>query len=114
MRWQTKNEEKKEFKASFGSTDYNIPTITYKGAFIIAIGSFLVMLVVMPILDALFKVKYPGIIVSSMMIAWIISYVQHFISSKKGFGKSFWTVFTIFTLVVGVILFLTIYGNFIP
>lgn len=112
--WKTKNEEQKEYKTSFGSTDYNIPTIGYKSAFFICGLSILVVVFVPSMFAQIFNgVQWPGILVSSLLIGFIISYAQHFMQSKKGLCKSFWIVTGLFSLFAFAVLFIAFYGNIV-
>lgn len=88
--WKTKNEEQKEYKTSFGSTDYNIPTIGYKSAFFICGLSILVVVFVPSMFAQIFNgVQWPGILVSSLLIGFIISYAQHLCNLKRDYVSHF-------------------------
>lgn len=111
-RWKTKNEEEKEYKASFGSTDYNIPTIGYKGAFFITGLTILILIFVPAGFEMIFKgIQWPGLLVSSVLIGFVISYAQHFIQSNKGICRSFWIVFGLFSLFAMFVLFIAFYAK---
>lgn len=113
-KWKVKNDEKKEYKVTFGETDYNIPTFGYKSSLFIVFVSTLIVIFVPLMFEIIFNgVKWPGLIVSSIMIGFVFSYAQFFIQSKKGFSKSFWIVGFVLSILVFIILFIAFYGNII-
>lgn len=111
-KWQVKNDEKKEYKVTFGETDYNIPTFGYKSSFFIILVSTLIVIFVPSMAEVIFKgIKWPGLILSSLMIGFVFSYAQFFIQSKKGFSRGFWIVGFTLSALIFIIMFIAFYGN---
>ncbi|WP_068268523.1 hypothetical protein [Caviibacter abscessus] len=96
-KWKTKNEEKKEYKVTFGETDYNIPTFGYKSFIFIIIVLTLVVFIVQPYLEYLFGgIKWKALIISSILSSFAFTYSQFFIQSKKDLQN----LFSLFLLVL--------------
>lgn len=111
-KWKNKNVEEKEYKTSFGSTDYNIPTIGYKSAFFISGLTILILIFVPMSFEIIFNgIQWPGLLVSGLLIGFVISYAQHFIQSNKGVCPSFWAVGGLFSVFAIFVLFITFYAK---
>lgn len=102
--------KKKEYKITFGDTDYNIPSFGYRSSAFIILTSTLIIFLIPSWFEILFKgIKWPGLIVSSLMIGFVFGYGQFFLQSKKGFCRPFWIVSIILSIFVFVILFIASY-----
>lgn len=105
-------EQREEGNRAFGNTRtlYNIPTFTYKSAFMLiasaTVGCFLLPLLLSKIgLD----MKLAGVLGGTFIAPLGIAFSRCFIESKEGFGKTFAKIYVGFGLALGFISIFWIY-----
>lgn len=85
-------------------TDYNIPTISFKSAFVIMLSAVIATLVA-PYILSLIGVSFKlGIIIgNAVLTAFAVSYCRYFIETKRGYCKSFYKTYIIFAISFAII-----------
>lgn len=104
-KWDVKNmDQKKQYRTSMGTTDYDIPMFGYKSVAFIIVTMVLSMFVIPTVCDLLrIDFKWPFVIVGGIIAGFSVSFSQFFINSKKGITKAFWWVGGIWSFVIGII-----------
>ncbi len=112
-KWTSKDTEKKEYKSSqFSTTDYNIPRITYKAAFVMSFATIGIYLFISPLMLFISGgYEWPGVIVCGCLVGFTIAYCQFFISSEKKATKSFYGVWIAFAILAMLVNFISAYTN---
>lgn len=100
--WKSKQGEKKEYRVTFGDTDFSIPTFGYKSSFFIIISLTLIVFLV----PMIFENHLLSLIVGAMLSSLTFVYSQFFIQSKKGLTKGFWITFVALFLLIFMLLLL--------
>lgn len=108
---ESKRGRKKEYKTAMGKTDYNIPMFGYRSSLIICLVSVLVILFVPEASRMIFKVQWPGCLISGVMIGYTIAFTQYFVERKLGFCKGFALIGAALSLFISLLLILVYYAG---
>lgn len=86
------------------STDYNIPTISFKSGLILMISAAIATIVV-PYLLNMIGVDYRiAVILGNVIItAFAVSYTRYFVETKRGFCRGFWRLYGLFAIAFAII-----------
>lgn len=107
LKWETKNENQpKKYGTRFTKTDYDIPSFSYKSAFLM-VGIFIIVLMIIPAAIASMGVayKWPLVIVGGIVCGYSVAYLQ-FIREKKGtIDKNFWIIGALLSLFIGILIY---------
>lgn len=80
-------------------TDYDIPTFGFKSALLIIVAAIFSTVILPLILGGIgLPFNLVAIITNTFITSYAVAYSRHFIETKKGYGKSFWTTYVIFAL----------------
>lgn len=106
------NMKKKEIKyKNLTQTSCKIPMFGYKSSFFIVSGFMVVLFLVPPVFRLIGSVgNILGLIVSSILLAWIVCYAHFYIQTKQKMVRNFWLLFIFLTIVFLVILLIA-YNN---
>ena len=112
VKWKVKNEEKKESHPAQGVTDYDIPMIGYRSAFFILMTAFTSIFLVPELMKLFFNdFRWGTVLVSSLIIGFSISFSNYYIERKKKADRWFYVLGGLWSLAVGVVLFLFYYAK---
>lgn len=114
-KWEVKNaEQKKEYRTSLGTTDYDIPMFGYKSAFLIFFATFGSILMIPWICYGLGVDARPfTVLFGGLASGFSVSYSQFFIERDKGFCKTFWLIGSLLSVCAGVIIMVVVYTGWL-
>ncbi len=114
-KWEVKNaDQKKEYRTSLGTTDYDIPMFGYRSALLIFLATFGSILVIPWICFGLGVDYRPfTVLFGGLASGFSVSYSQFFIERDKGLCKTFWLVGSLLSLCAGVIIMIVVYTGWL-
>lgn len=108
LRWEPKNSDQpKRYGTRLTKTDYDIPSFSYKSAFIM-IGVFVLVLTILPMAFIKFGISpaWPSVILGGVLCGFTVAYLQFVREKKEGISHRFWMIGSLLSVVSGVIIYL--------
>ena len=109
--WEYKNKKRpRKYHTSMGITDYDIPMFGYRSALVILFSTFLPLLVVPTLCDAIgIDYRMLTVIITGLCSGFSVAYSQFFIERKEGVCRSFWIVGGLLSVFIALLIFLLVY-----
>lgn len=108
LKWETKNEQQpKKYGTRLTKTDYDIPSFSYKSAFLM-VGIFIVVLMIIPALISGMgaALRWPVVIFGGLICGFSVAYLQFVREKKAQIDKNFWIVGFLLSLFIGLLIYL--------
>lgn len=107
LKWETKNEQKpKKYGTRFTKTDYDIPSFSYRSAFLM-VSIFIIVLMIIPALISGMgaALRWPLVILGGLICGFSVAYLQFVREKNEKIDKNFWIVGFLLSVFIGFLVY---------